>query len=108
MVKDCSRVTISGHAWYGSIRFPDKKLTLLSIGCGHFSLGNPENDEGHYITFPRIFGPRIQLNETRVEAVDESAALQDNFLETEGSSQLPLSCSERHPVKQRVQETVCW
>jgi hypothetical protein len=36
------------------------------------------------MTFLRIFGRRIRLNDTGVEAVEESAALQDNFPETEG------------------------
>jgi hypothetical protein len=35
---------LSGHAWYGSIRLPNKKKVPLSIGCRHFSPGNPEND----------------------------------------------------------------
>jgi hypothetical protein len=53
----------------------------------HFSPGNPDNDSGHYMTFLRIFGRRIRLSGTAVEVVEESAALQDNFPETEGPSQ---------------------
>jgi hypothetical protein len=41
------------------------------------------------MTFLRIFGRRIRLNDTEVEAVEESAALQDSLPETEGPSQLP-------------------
>jgi hypothetical protein len=37
--------------------------------------------------FLRIFGWRIRFNDTEVEAVEGSAALQENFLETEGSTQ---------------------
>jgi hypothetical protein len=55
----------------------------LSIGCRHFSPGNPENDSGHSTTFLKIFGRRIRLNDTEVEVVEESAALQDSFPETE-------------------------
>jgi hypothetical protein len=55
------------------------KLIPLSIGCGHFSPGNPENDYDHYMTFLRIFGRRIRSNDTGVEAVEELTAFQDNF-----------------------------
>jgi hypothetical protein len=34
--------------------------------------------------FLGIFGRRIPLNDTEVESVEESVALQDNFPETEG------------------------
>jgi hypothetical protein len=51
------------------------------------------------MTFLRMFDRRIRLNDTGIEAIEESAALQDNFLETEAPSQLPLSCSTRHPIK---------
>jgi hypothetical protein len=80
-----------------------QKLVTLSIGCWHFSPGNPDNNQGHYMMFLRIFGRRIQLNDTGVEIVEESAALQDNFPETEGPSGRPLSCSVWHPIKQIVQ-----
>jgi uncharacterized UBP type Zn finger protein len=50
-------------------------------------LGNPEKDQGHYMTFLRIFGQWIRFNDTEVEAVEESAALYANFPETERLSQ---------------------
>jgi hypothetical protein len=37
--------------------------------------------------FLRIFGQWIRFNDTEVEAVEESAALHENFPETEGSPQ---------------------
>jgi hypothetical protein len=43
------------------------------------------------------------LNDTWVEAVEELAALHDNFLKTEGPSHPPLSCSRWHPMEQIVQ-----
>jgi hypothetical protein len=55
------------------------------------------------MTFLRIFSRQIQLNDAKVEAVEEWAALQDNFPETEGSSQLSLSRSAWHPIRQIVQ-----
>jgi hypothetical protein len=55
------------------------------------------------MTFLRIFGQRIRLNDTGVEAVEESAALQDGLPETEGPFQLPLSGSAWHPTQQIVQ-----
>jgi hypothetical protein len=50
-------------------------------------LGNPETDQGHYMTFLRIFGQWIRFNNTEVEAAEESAALHENFRETEGYPQ---------------------
>jgi hypothetical protein len=78
-------------------------MAPLSIGCQHFSPGNPENDSGRCVRFPIKFGRRIQLNDIRVEAVEESEARQDNFLEAEEPPQLPLPCSAWHPIKQIVQ-----
>jgi hypothetical protein len=101
MVKDCSRVNFrSWLIWLHTLSW--QKLLSSSIGCRRFSPGNSENDEGHYMTFLRIFDWRIRLNDTRVEAVEESAALQDNFPETEGGSQLLLSCSAWHPIEHPV------
>jgi hypothetical protein len=61
--------------------------------------GNPENDESHSMAFLRIFGRRIRLSDTEGEAVEELAALQDNFPETDIPSQRSLSCSVWHPTK---------
>jgi hypothetical protein len=49
----------------------------LSAVISH--LGNPEKDQGYYMTFLRIFGQWIRFNDTEVEAVEELAALHDNF-----------------------------
>jgi hypothetical protein len=50
-------------------------------------LGNPEKGQGHYMTFLMIFGQWIQFNDTEVKADEDSAALHENFPETEGSHQ---------------------
>jgi hypothetical protein len=50
-------------------------------------LENPEKDQGHYMTLLRIFSQWIRFNDTEVEADKESAALHENFPETEGSPQ---------------------
>jgi hypothetical protein len=50
-------------------------------------LGNPEKDQGYYMTFFRIFGQWIRFDDTEVAAVEESATLHENFPETEGSLQ---------------------
>jgi uncharacterized UBP type Zn finger protein len=50
-------------------------------------LGNPEKDQRHYMMFLRMFGQWIRFNDTDVEAVKASAALEENFPETEGSPQ---------------------
>jgi hypothetical protein len=104
-MKDCSRVIFPAMLDMAPYAFHTKKLLPFSIGCRDFSPGNPENDWSHYMTFLRIFGRRIRLNNSEVEAVEELAALQDSFPETEGPSQLPLSWSAWHPIKQIVQQT---
>jgi hypothetical protein len=50
----------------------------------HVSL--PEEDIGHYITFGRVSGQWIRFDGIDVEAVSESAALENNFPETDGST----------------------
>jgi hypothetical protein len=44
-------------------------------------LGNPEKDQGHYMTFLRIFSQWIWFNDAEVEAIEEPAALHENFPE---------------------------
>jgi hypothetical protein len=51
-------------------------------------LENPEKDQGHYMTFLRIFGQCIRFNDTEAETVEESEALHENFPKTEGSPQI--------------------
>jgi ubiquitin C-terminal hydrolase len=62
-------------------RYPYQSAGVIS------QLGNPEKDQGHYMTFLRICGQWIWFNDTEVEAVEESAALHENFPEAEGSPQ---------------------
>jgi ubiquitin C-terminal hydrolase len=50
-------------------------------------LGDLEKDQDHYITLVRIFNQWIRFNDNGVEAVQESAALHEDFPETEGSTQ---------------------
>jgi hypothetical protein len=50
-------------------------------------LGNPEKGQGYCMMFVRIFDQWIRFNDTEVEGVEESAALHENFPETEGSPQ---------------------
>jgi hypothetical protein len=85
-----------------------QKVAPLLNACRHFSPRNPDNDWNYYMEFLRLFGRRIWLNGTAVEAVKEPAALQHNLPETEGPSQLPLSYSAWHPIKQMLQQTVSW
>jgi hypothetical protein len=53
-------------------------------------LGNPEKDQGHYMTFLRIFDQWIRFNDTEVETVEESAVAHEIFPETEGSPQIAI------------------
>jgi ubiquitin C-terminal hydrolase len=87
MAKDCRRVAFSvmlnmtPYAVQTENRHPYQLAAVIS------HLGNPEKDPGHYMTFLRIFGQWIRLNDTEVEAVEESVALHENFPETKGSAQ---------------------
>jgi hypothetical protein len=49
-------------------RYPYQLAAVIS------HLGNPEKDQGHYMTFLSIFGQWIRSNDTEVEAAEESAA----------------------------------
>jgi hypothetical protein len=87
MAKDCRRVAfpvmldITPYAVQTENRYPHQLAAVIS------HLGNPEKDQGHYMTFLRIFGQWIRFNDTEVKAIEESAALHENFPETEGSPQ---------------------
>jgi hypothetical protein len=87
MVKDCSRVAFPvmlnmiSHAVQTENRYRYQLAAVIS------HLGNPEKDQGHYVMFIRIFGQRIRFHDTKVEVVEESVALHENFPETEGCPQ---------------------
>jgi ubiquitin C-terminal hydrolase len=87
MAKDCRRIAfpiildITPYAVQTENRYPYQFAAAIS------HLGNPEKDQGHYMTFLRIFGSWIQFDDTEVEAVEESAALHENFPERERSPQ---------------------
>jgi hypothetical protein len=68
-----------------AVQTENRSLYQLAAVISH--LGNPEKDQGYYITFLRIFGQWVRFNGTEVEAVEESAAVHENFPETEGSPQ---------------------
>jgi hypothetical protein len=87
MVKDCTRVTFP-------VTFDMTRYAVQTENCYRYQLatvishlGNPEKDQDHCVTFFRVFGEWIRFNDTKVEAVEESAALEENFPETEGSPQ---------------------
>jgi hypothetical protein len=50
-------------------------------------MDNPEKDQFHYMMFLRIFSRWIRFHNTKAETVEESAARQESFPETEGSTQ---------------------
>jgi hypothetical protein len=87
MAKDCGRVAFPvilemiPQPTQTEKCYPDQLAAVIS------HLGNPEKDQGHYMTFLRIFGQWIRFNDFEVEAVEESAALSENFPGTEGSLQ---------------------
>jgi hypothetical protein len=78
-------------------RYPYQLAAIIS------HLGNPENDQDHYLTFLRIFDRWIQFNDIEVGAVEDSAALQENSPDTENPLRLLLSCSTWQANKQMVQ-----
>jgi hypothetical protein len=103
MAKDCRRAAfpvildMTPYAVQTENRCPYQLAPVIS------HLGNLEKDQGHYMKFLRIFGQWIRFNGTEVEAVEESAALQENFPETEGSPKLPLSCSIWQTTEHMIQ-----
>jgi hypothetical protein len=50
-------------------------------------LGDPREYQGHYITFLRVFRQWVRFNDTHIQEVPESAALEDNLPEVEDSIQ---------------------
>jgi uncharacterized UBP type Zn finger protein len=73
---------LSGHARYNPDAVQTKNRYPYQLAAVISHLGNPEKDQGHYMTFLRIFGQWIRFNDTEVEAVEESAALHENLPET--------------------------
>jgi hypothetical protein len=50
-------------------------------------IGRPQEHLGHYIAFLRLLGQWVRFNDVEVDPVEESAALQDNFPDKDGSTQ---------------------
>jgi hypothetical protein len=81
MVKDCRRVAfpvmldLTPYAVQTENRYPYQLAAVIS------HLGNPEKHQGRYMTLG------IRFNDTEVKAIEESAALHENFPGTEGSPQ---------------------
>jgi ubiquitin C-terminal hydrolase len=84
-----------------SIAFPLKlNMDAYTPDCGintHYQLaaviahlGDPDPNRGHNIAFLRIFGQWIRFNDTQVDFVNESNALEDNFPENEESTQTAI------------------
>jgi hypothetical protein len=90
MAKDCRRIAfpiildMTPYAVQTENHYPYQLAAVIS------DLGNPEKDQNHYMTLLRIFSQWIIFNDTEVEAVEEPAALHENFPETKGSSQTAI------------------
>jgi hypothetical protein len=50
-------------------------------------LGDPRDYQSHYITFLRVFGAWVQFDDTHLQEVPKSQALDDNLREIEDSTQ---------------------
>jgi hypothetical protein len=48
-------------------------------------LGDPAEDRGYYMSFLRVFGPWIRVNDISVKNIYERKALGDNFQEADDS-----------------------
>jgi hypothetical protein len=86
-VKDWSRVAFPVILDMTPCAVQTKNRYRYQLAAAASHLGNPEKDQGHYMTLLRIFGQSIRFNDTEAESVEESAALKENFSETEGSPQ---------------------
>jgi ubiquitin C-terminal hydrolase len=87
MAKDCRRVAFPVMLDMTSYAVQAENRSPYQLAAAISHLGNLKKDQCHYITFLRIFGQWIRFNDTEVEAVEESAALHENFPETEESPQ---------------------
>jgi hypothetical protein len=79
MAKDCCRVAfpvmldMTPYAVQTENRYPYQLVAVIS------HLGSPDKDQGHYMTFLRIFCQWIRFSDTDIDAIEESATLHENF-----------------------------
>jgi hypothetical protein len=90
MVEDCRRVPFPAMLDTTPYAVQTENHYPYQLPDGISHLGNPEKDQGHYMTFFRRFGQWIRFNDAEVEAVEQSAAFHENFPETEGSPQTAI------------------
>jgi uncharacterized UBP type Zn finger protein len=82
MAKDCRRIAFAVMLDMPPYAVQTENCYPYQLSAVIPHLGNPEKDQGHYMTFLRILGQWIRFNDTEVETVEESAALHENFSET--------------------------
>jgi hypothetical protein len=87
MTKDCCRIAFPAMFDMTSYAVQTENCYPCQLAAVISHLGNPEKDQGHYMTFLRMFGQWIRCNDTEVEIIEESAAFHENFPETEESLQ---------------------
>jgi ubiquitin C-terminal hydrolase len=85
--KNCQRIAfpiVLDMIPYAVERHVSHRYQLVGI-ISH--IGSPQEHLGHYIAFLRFLGPWVRFNDVEVDPVEESAALQDNFPDKDGSTQ---------------------
>ena len=87
MEKDCRRIDFPVILDLARYAFRQGICPRYQLGAVISHLGHPPQDVGHYMAFLKISGQWMRFNDTEVEAINQSAALEDNFLENEHSTQ---------------------
>jgi hypothetical protein len=64
---------LAPYAFCREIRYECQFATVIA------QLGLPDENVGHYVRFLRVFSQRIRFADTEIKAVNESAALTNNF-----------------------------
>jgi uncharacterized UBP type Zn finger protein len=85
--KDCRRIAFPLQLDMAPYALERPNRCQYQLGAVISHLGLPEESAGHYITFLMVFGQWIRFDDLSVEDVLESAALEDNFPEADGSTQ---------------------
>jgi hypothetical protein len=87
MEKDCNRTDFPALLDVTRDAFRQRICPRYQLAAVISHLGRRPQDVGHDMAFPKISGHWMRFNDTEVEAINQSAALEDNFPENDRSTQ---------------------